>query len=123
MGRITQRVDPSALDALVERPPRVAIAFTHGDSIEAVPVAFRRDCGKLWIGIDRGLSVSNETPVPAVVVVDGGRYWFELRAITWRGRLVPAIAPPAALAADLKWFEFLVDSDVSWDYATLHEES
>lgn len=121
MGRITQRVDASALDALVERPPRAAITFTHGEDIEAVPVAFRRDRGKLWIGIDRGLPVSNGTPVPAVVVVDGGRYWFELRAITWRGRLVPAMAPPAA--ADLQWFEFLVDSDVSWDYATLHEES
>lgn len=123
MGRITQRVDPSALDDLVECPPRAAIAFTHDGRVEAVPIALRRDRGKLWIGIDRGFPAGHGTPVPAVVVVDDGRYWFELRAITWRGRLVPATALPAALPADLAWFEFLVDSEVSWDYAMLHEEA
>ncbi|HME71925.1 MAG TPA: hypothetical protein VKM54_18945 [Myxococcota bacterium] len=123
MGRVTQRVDPSALDALVGRPPRAAIAFTYGDSVEAVPIAFRRDGEKVWIGIDRGVPVGNGMPVPAVVMVDDGRYWFELRAITWRGHLVPAPAPPPALAADLRWFEFLVEASVSWDYATLHEGS
>ena len=51
-------------------------------------VSLRRDGGKLWIGMDRGVPVDRETPVPAVVVVDDGRYWFELRAITWRGCLV-----------------------------------
>jgi hypothetical protein len=122
MGRITQRVDPRALDALVERPPRAAVVFSRNDGVEAVPVAFRRDCEKLWIGMERGVPVGSGAPVPAVVVVDDGRYWFELRAITWRGHLVPASAPPPILGADLRWFEFLVEGSVSWNYATLHED-
>lgn len=121
MGGITQRVDSRALDVLVARPPRAAVVFSRSDGVEAVPVAFRRECGRLWIGMDRSVPVNVETPVPAVVVVDDGRYWFELRAITWRGRLVSATAP-AILGVALSWFEFLVESSVAWDYATLHED-
>jgi len=110
------------LDALVARPPRAAVVFSRSDGIEVVPVSLRRDGGKLWIGMDPGVPVDRETPVPAVVVVDDGRYWFELRAITWRGCLVSATAPPAILGVALSWFEFLVERSVSWDYATLHED-
>ena len=122
MGRGTQRVDPSALDSLAARPPRAAIAFTLGDRVEAVPIAFRRAGEKIWVGLDRSVQVGNETSTPAVVLVDDGQYWFELRAITWRGRLVPAHSPMPTLAAELQWFEFVVEGSVAWDYGTLHEE-
>jgi hypothetical protein len=121
MGRVTQRVDPSALDDLVARPPRAAIAFSRGDRVEAVPVAFRRDGDKIWIGIERGVPLGNEASVPAVVLVDDGRYWFELRAITWRGHLVAAPAS-SPLPSDLRWLELRTESNVSWAYATVHEE-
>jgi len=122
MSRVTQRVDPSALEALVARPPRAALAFSHGEGVEVLPVVFRRDGEKIWIGIERGAPIADEARVPAALLVDDGRYWFELRAITWRGRLAAAPAPPSLPTAELRWFEFQIESSVSWDYGTLHEE-
>lgn len=122
MGRVTQRVDASALDGLAERPPRAALAFTRGEAVEAVPIALHRDGEKIWIGIDRNLPVGDATPLPAVVLIDDGRYWFELRGLTWRGGLVPSAVHPSALSTELRWFEFLIEARVAWDYATLHEE-
>ena len=122
VSRVTQRVDPSSLDGLVAGPPRAAIAFVQGTRVEAVPVALHRDGERIWIGIDPSVLPGSETSAPAVALVDDGRYWFELRAITWRGRLVPGTAPATEPPNGLRWFEFLADSSVSWDYATLHEE-
>jgi hypothetical protein len=55
--------------------------------------------------------------------VDAGRYWFELRAVTLRGRLVAAPEPPAHAASDLVWLELVPERSVAWDYGTLHEEA
>ena len=123
MARVTQRVDASSLDGLTGRPPRAAIAFTRGEAVEAVPIALHRDGEKIWIGIDRDLPVDDATPLPAVVLIDDGRYWFELRGLTWRGRLVPIAVHPSTLSTELRWFEFLTEARVAWDYAKLHEES
>jgi len=122
MGRTTQRVDPSALDVLIEHPPRAAIAFPRGNDVEVAPIVFQRIGGRFWIGIDRELLTDHTIPLAAVVLLDDGRYWFELRAITWRGCLVSPSKPPPTLPGDLVWFEFLVEGSVCWDYATLHEE-
>jgi len=115
-------VDPSRLDDLVERPPRAALAFVHGGCAEAVPVALRREGDRIWIGIDPGVPPGSDS-VPVVVLVDDGRYWFDLRAITWRGHLIPGTAPATELPTELRWFEFLAESSVSWDFGALREES
>jgi hypothetical protein len=97
------------------------MAFAHDDGVEVVPVALRREGARLWIGVDRNVHVNNGTPQPAVVLVDDGRYWFELRAVTWRGRLVPAPPPPLE-PSELRWFELLAEAAIAWNYAALHEE-
>lgn len=122
MARVTQRVDPADLDDLLERPPRAAIAFADGARIEALPVVYRRDGGRHRFGVARDGVPAAGAPERVVLVVDDGRYWFELRAVTLRGRLVAA-EPPAQAASDLLWLELLPEHSVAWDYGTLHEEA
>lgn len=123
MARVTQRVDPAALDAMLERPPRAAIAYLDSEQVEAMPVAYRRDGGRHLVGVDRGALPACGAPERAVLLVDDGRYWFELRAVTLRGRLVPLPEPPEpAAATDRAWLELLPEHAVAWDYGTLHEE-
>jgi len=122
MGRITQRVDPSALDELLEVPPRAAIAFVDDGRIESVPVDYRRRAGRHWIGVAREALPAAGVPDRAVLLIDAGRYWFELRALTLRGRLAPA-APPPGDSPERVWLELEAEHVVAWDYATLHEEA
>jgi hypothetical protein len=58
-----------------------------------------------------------------VLLLDDGRFWFELRAVTHRGRLVASSPPPSTEESPLRWFEFVPDHTVAWDYGMLHEEA
>jgi hypothetical protein len=122
MAHVTQRVAPAALDDLLERPPRAGIAFTAGGRIEVLPVAYRREAGRHRIGVERGLLPATGAPEHAVLLVDDGRYWFELRAVTLRGRLLAAADPSGGGASDLVWLELVPERSVAWDYGRLREE-
>lgn len=123
MGRVTQRVDPLDLDDLLARPPRAAIAFVDGARIEPVPVAYAKRDGRHFVGVERGALPAAGAPERAVLLIDGGRYWFELRAVTLRGRLVAGHAPPGEAAAERVWLELVPARAVAWEYAKLHEEA
>jgi hypothetical protein len=122
MGRITQRVDPAVLDDLLARPARAAIAFEAGGRAEALPVALRRHGGRLWVGIAPENLPAGGAPDLVMLVLDDGRYWFELRAVCLRGRLAEAAGHAPGASPDLAWLELLPERAVAWDYATLHEE-
>ena len=122
MARITQRVDPGRVDDLLERPRRAAIAFARDATVEPVPVAYLRTEGRSWVGLWASALPGESPPARAVLLLDDGRYWFELRAITLRGRLVAAAQPPPGGDTRLVWLEFVSDHAVAWDYGTLHEE-
>jgi hypothetical protein len=123
VARVTQRVDPAELDDLLERPRRAALAFSDGAAIEAIPVAYRRRGGRHWVGVAREALPPSGGPERAVLLIDDGRYWFELRAVTLRGRLVAASRPPGETSVDLAWFEVVPEHAVAWDYARLREEA
>ena len=122
MARVTQRVDPDALVDLLERPARAAIAFPRGASVEPVPVAYLRSEGHDLVGLGREWLPPEGAPERAVLLLDDGRYWFELRAVTMRGRLGPSSAPPPGSEPHFVWFEFTPDRTVAWDYGALREE-
>lgn len=123
MARVTQRVDPSQVEDLLERPPRAAIAFARSATVEPVPVAYRRSDGRSWVGVSAETLPSEGPPERVVLLLDDGRYWFELRAVTLRGRLVTAAQPPPGGDARLVWLELVPDHVVAWNYRTLHEEA
>jgi hypothetical protein len=116
---VTQRVDPGDLEELLSRPARTAIAFTEGERIETLPVAYRREGSRHFVGLPRG----GAPPERAVLLADDGRFWFELRAVTLRGRLVVAPQPPRGAAPDRLWLELLPEHSVAWDYGKLREEA
>jgi hypothetical protein len=123
MAHVTQRVDPAELADLLERPPRAAIAFAAGERIEMLPVVYRREGGRHRVGVARGLLPPGGAPERAVLLVDDGRYWFELRAVTLRGRLVAAPEPPAGVASERLWLELVPEHSVAWDYGRLRDEA
>jgi hypothetical protein len=122
MARVTQRVEPAEVDDLLERPPRAALATAEAEGIDAIPVAYRRRAGRHFVGVERGALAARAAAGRAVLVADAGRYWFELRAVTLRGRLAAAEPPPGA-AGDLLWLELLPERAVAWDYGRLREEA
>jgi hypothetical protein len=123
MGRVTNRVDPATLDALLARPPRATLAYEREGGVELMPVAHRRDGARHHVGFARGGEVAGPAPgARASLVVDDGWSWFNLRAITARGTLAAAPEHLARDRADLAWYELGPDRITAWDYGTLHEE-
>ncbi|HVP28820.1 MAG TPA: hypothetical protein VMW35_06620 [Myxococcota bacterium] len=122
MPRITQRVDPVRLANVLGDRSRAAIAFDRDGRVEAVPVRLRHEADALWIGIAPEYAPPPSCRDRVVLVVDDGRWWFELRAVTWRGRIA-GDTPPFAAADDRLWLRLAPIGVVAWDYGTLHAES
>lgn len=115
-ARVTQRVTIDELADLAAKPRRAALAFSTERGPECVP-AIVRASDVLEVGVDRTAVV--DLPDRATLVVDDGRWWFELRAIVRRGTL-------RSLGDEgddgIAWFEFEIRTSAAWDYGALHEE-
>ncbi len=105
------------LPRLATDPPRAALAFATRDGPQCLPVVVRCDHDQIRIGIDRASLPENGAPERAVLLVDDGRYWFELQAIVRRGTL-----EPTASSGTNAWFRLTTQHEVAWDYGRLHEE-
>jgi hypothetical protein len=90
--------------------------------VEALPVLFRRHGDQLWVGVARESAPPASSFGRAVLVLDDGHYWFELRAHTWRGRIEVAADAPFGAADDVVWLRFVPSGAVAWDYGALREE-
>lgn len=134
MSRVTQRTDPDTLARrLVASGARAAIAIDRDGFAEPLPVLYRRHGEEHWIGALRE-ALQGETRqqangpgagefARAVLVLDDGLGWFDLRAVTWRGRIEAPATAPFAPDADVVWLRFIPRGAVAWDYGQLHEES
>lgn len=120
MGRITQRVEPEPLADRLIGHGRAAVAFDEAGAVTALPARVRRRDGRLWVGVPRESVPPSAGLDRVTVLLDDGEFWFELRAVNWRGRLTAAAAPDGR--EDLAWFVFTPRRATAWDYATLHEE-
>jgi hypothetical protein len=117
-SRVTQRVTIDDLSDLATNPPRVALAFSTEHGPECLPAVIRTT-DRIEVGVDRSALAGAEMPDRATLVVDDGRWWFELRAIVRRGAL-------RGLGDDgndrIAWFEFETHTSAAWDYGALHED-
>jgi len=118
-GRVTQRVAAEDLTHLDDDPPRAAIAFATDAGPECLPVVIRHADGETHVGLHPASVPPDWPPARAVLLVDDGRYWFELRAIVRRGTLEPTTGSEPST---LTWTRFAPHHEVAWDYGTLHEE-
>jgi hypothetical protein len=117
--RVTQRVGGNDLVHLVSDPPRAAIAFATESGPMCVPVVVRRVDDEFLLGVDSAALPAAAPSGNAVLLVDDGRYWFELQAIIRRGVLEPL---PEERANPLRWVRFHPQHEVAWDYGRLRQE-
>ena len=122
MGRVVQRVDPAGLANVLAPRARAAIAFDRDGVVETLPVLYRRRGEEHFVGVARDAMAEPASFARAVLVLDDGSYWFELRAVSWRGRIEPAPAEAAGARDDLMWLAFVPIGAIAWDYGSLHEE-
>jgi len=118
-GRVTQRVGVDDLVRLASDPPRAAIAFATESGPGCVPVLVRRIDDQIQVGLDPASLPSTRPLQRAVLLVDDGRYWFDLQAIVRRGVLGP-LAEGSTRA--LVWVPFASQHEVAWDYGSLRAE-
>jgi hypothetical protein len=118
-ARVTQRVTIDELADLATNPPRAALAFSTEHGPECVPAVIRAT-HRLEVGVDRTTVADVDLPDRATLVVDDGRWWFELRAIVRRGEVRSVDAEPDDRIA---WFAFETRTSAAWDYGALHEEA
>jgi hypothetical protein len=122
MRGFTRLVPSEAMVRLLEAAPRATVAFTYEGEVEAIPVAFRFDDRRYLIGLPTGGGGPQPSPrEPVKLLVDEGRWFFDLRGIWVRGRLTPAASPHSGMAAPLAWFELSPEKVVAWDYGTMRE--
>ncbi len=121
MRQVTRDIDPRQAQDLLERVPRACLSFASQSGPRVWPVEVWWQPGRCLVGIPAG---AEDRPGPgqeAVLLVDEGIYYFDLRAITIRGQVQPAAAPPGA-RAETAWFELVPSKTVAWDYGSMRDE-
>jgi hypothetical protein len=122
MRRITNAVDPEKMRDLLERVPRACIAFKSAGIIELVPVEFRFQAGRYWIGMSGGASgPAPGADDPVKLLVDEGMYYFDMRGIWIRGRALFSEERPEAGSPALNWFQLVPEKFVAWDFGAMRE--
>jgi hypothetical protein len=121
MKQVASRsVDPDSMRDLRERAPRACIAFATDQGPQAQPVISIWQEGRYLVGIPEHAKRLPRADQEAVLLIDEGVYYFELRALYIRGRLQLAEALMDVSTGHI-WFELVPTKTVAWDYGTLRE--
>jgi hypothetical protein len=122
LRRATRRVAAQDLRELLEAAPRANVAFRSGDGVQAAPVAFRFQAGRYWIGVPTTEAGPMLGPGEVVkLLIDEGRWFFQLRGLWVRGHTMAADRVPEGAAGSLAWLELRPEKVVAWDYGRLRE--
>ncbi|MEW6268054.1 MAG: hypothetical protein AB1689_02000 [Thermodesulfobacteriota bacterium] len=122
--RVVRDVTPEHLRDLLEHPPRASLTLVVGDALEQLPVTVRHEHGRyrLAAAADALASVPDQTE--AVLLIDDGWHWFELRGVSVRGRIarLASSAASGSPAEGASCVELVPRRTIAWDYGTLREE-
>ncbi|MBI2912887.1 MAG: hypothetical protein HYY03_03095 [Chloroflexi bacterium] len=121
MKRITNAVDPEKMQGLLKRAPRAYMAFNNAGTVEIVPVEFRFQEGRYWIGVSGESGPAPGPDQPVKLLIDEGMYYFDMRGIWIRGRASFSEGRPQGGSAALSWFELVPDKFVAWDFGEMRE--
>lgn len=120
MKRITLNVDPAEARDLLDRVPRACLAFADGEGPHVEPVTLVCREGDYLVGMHPSAAADLEADQEAVLIIDDGVQFFDLRAIYVRGRCRPS-DQLAGLADDFAWFAVTPTRTVAWDYARIRK--
>ena len=122
MRRITHTVDPEKMRTLLKTVPRACIAFINAGIAEVVPVEFRFQEGRYWIGMSGGGSGPAPGPdKPLKLLIDEGMYYFDMRGIWIRGRALFSEERPEGGSPALNWFQLVPNKFLAWDFGAMRE--
>lgn len=122
--RITHAVAPEKVRDLLESVPRACVVFTNAGVVEIVPVEFRLEEGRYWIGI----SGDESDPIPAPdqsvkLMIDDGICYFDMRGIWVRGPARFSRDRPNGGSPTLRWFRLDPEKLIAWDFGAMREVS
>ncbi|HSR24472.1 MAG TPA: hypothetical protein VLW53_13035, partial [Candidatus Eisenbacteria bacterium] len=113
-------VDLDSARGLIERGPRACLSFACSHGPQAQPVLLVAHDGRWLAGIPEDAGHRPRVGQEVVLLADAGVHYFDLRALSIRGRLGPAAAPPGA-PAGRTWFEVVPLAAAAWDYGSMRE--
>lgn len=119
MKQMTRNIDPGDARDLLERAPHACLCFTGKSGPQAQPVRFMWQDGRYLVGVPHA-GLRPDPGQEAVLLIDEGIYFFDLRAIYVRGQVEHTPAPAQNQAARV-WYEIIPRKTVAWDYGTLRE--
>jgi hypothetical protein len=121
MKKVTRDIDPSSAQDLLERVPRACLSYAGEHGPRALPAGLVWQEGRYLVRISEKGELLPNPGQEAVLLVDEGIYYFELRAIYIRGNLQPVEAPPGGQMGGT-WYELIPVKTVAWDYGKMREE-
>ena len=119
--RVVRDVSISALEDLVESPPRATVAFTEGGTADILPALACCTAGTYQFGVVSDTALDLDHREVVLVIDAGSNSWFKLRGFSVRGVAV-RVQPPTSDGADLTWYAIEPRRILAWDYGAIREE-
>jgi hypothetical protein len=117
MRHATQRVDPEHAQELLQPVPRACISFSGDEGPEVHPVTLLWRDGRYLIGVSERSPALPGAGQEAVLLVDEGKQFFELRHHRSRYRRLDRA--PAGAKPPCTWYELTPIRKAAWDFGAL----
>jgi hypothetical protein len=118
--QVTRNIDPTHAHDLLVGSARACLAFASQQGSQVLPVRLIWQDGRYLVNLPASATPQPASGQEAVLLVDEGIYYFELRALYIRGQVRPVMAPQAAEDGRM-WFEVGAQKTVAWDYGMMRE--
>jgi hypothetical protein len=97
------------------------MAFVNAGMVDVLPVEFRFQEGRYWIGMSGGSAPAPRPGESVKLLVDEGMYYFDMRGIWIRGRALFGEEHPEAASPALSWFQLVPEKLVAWDFGAMRD--
>ena len=106
---------------LLEGDPRACMAFVNAGMVDVLPVEFRFQEGRYWIGTSGGSAPAPRPDESVKLLIDEGMYYFDMRGIWIRGRALFSEERPEGGSPALNWYQLVPEKFVAWDFGAMRE--
>ncbi len=118
MKRVTRDIELKAAADLRARVPRACLAYAAGDGLANLPVKVIWHDERTLVALPADMELPPHNNQEAVLLIDEGIYYFQLRAIYLRGSL-QIVESPAGETGNYSWYELIPSRVAAWDYGKM----